>query len=277
MDTFKTKTSVIQSFFAAIVIPLCIAVCYLIFFLILGNPANFEGNDPAGHPLPGNFLGIIYKGGLIVPILMSFFLMVVVFGLERIIAISRAHGKTSLSLFVPEIKMLIARDQLAAAIIKCSRQEGVVGSAIHHLLARYGEIAHDPELRKGEKALLLEKETEDAISKELPVLEKNMGILTTLASISTLVGLLGTVIGMVKAFAALATAGTPDANALANGISEALINTALGIGSSAMAIVAYNYLSGKIENLTFDIEDIGTAINQTITTKQQKEAAPVLN
>ena len=64
---------------------------------------------------------------------------------------------------------------------------------------------------------------------EMPILEKNLIALSTIASISTMLGLLGTVIGMIRAFRALAQAGAPDAIALSIGISEALINTALGI------------------------------------------------
>jgi biopolymer transport protein ExbB len=75
-------------------------------------------------------------------------------------------------------------------------------------------------------------------------------------------GLLGTVIGMIKAFSALATAGAPDAVQLANGISEALINTALGIGTSALAIIFYNYFTTKIDKLTYSIDEAGVAIVQ---------------
>jgi biopolymer transport protein ExbB len=76
-------------------------------------------------------------------------------------------------------------------------------------------------------------------------------------------GLLGTVLGMIKAFAALATAGAPDAVALANGISEALINTALGIGTSALAIILYNYFTNRIDSLTYNIDEAGYSIVQT--------------
>jgi biopolymer transport protein ExbB len=96
------------------------------------------------------------------------------------------------------------------------------------------------------------------------MLEKNLVIISTIASISTLVGLIGTVLGMIKAFAALATAsGAPDATQLANGISEALINTALGITGSAIAIVAYNYFTSRIDELTYSIDEASYSIIQT--------------
>jgi len=84
----------------------------------------------------------------------------------------------------------------------------------------------------------------------MPMLEKNMMILSTLGTVATLVALLGTVIGMIKAFFALGSGGgTPDAAALSIGISEALINTALGIGTSAIAIILYNFFTSKIDGL----------------------------
>jgi len=70
---------------------------------------------------------------------------------------------------------------------------------------------------------------------------------------------------MIKSFAALATAGAPDSVALANGISEALINTALGIGTSALAIILYNTFTSKIDALTYGIDEAGFSIVQNFT------------
>ena len=110
---------------------------------------------------------------------------------------------------------------------------------------------------------MIHKEIEEATSLEMPMLEKHMTILSTLVSLGTLAGLLGTVMGMITAFGALATAGTPDQAALANGISEALINTATGISTSALAIVTYNFFTSKIDTLTYSIDEAGTAIVNT--------------
>ena len=69
----------------------------------------------------------------------------------------------------------------------------------------------------------------------------------------------------VKAFSALAQGGGPDAVGLANGISEALINTALGISTSALAIIAYNFFTSKIDELTYSIDEAGFSIIQTFS------------
>jgi biopolymer transport protein ExbB len=124
-------------------------------------------------------------------------------------------------------------------------------------------------MTKDQKILAIQKELEDSTALELPMLEKNLTIIATLASVSTLVGLLGTVIGMIKAFAALAQAGAPDASALSNGISEALINTALGIGGSALAIISYNFFTSKIDTLTYSIDEVGFSIMQNFGAKSK--------
>jgi biopolymer transport protein ExbB len=94
------------------------------------------------------------------------------------------------------------------------------------------------------------------------MLSKNLVIISTCASIGTLIGLIGTVFGMIKAFSALASQGSPDTVALATGISEALINTAFGIIASTLAIVAYNYFSNRIDGMTYSIDEASFTIVQ---------------
>ena len=118
-------------------------------------------------------------------------------------------------------------------------------------------------MTKDQKILALQKEFEEATALELPILSRNVVIISTIASISVLCGLMGTVMGMIRAFAALATAGSPDAVALSTGISEALINTAFGIGGSLLAIVLYNYFSTRIDNFTYKIDEAGFSLVQS--------------
>jgi biopolymer transport protein ExbB len=261
------KPSPLKNFFAGITIVIILVIAHLIYYLVMGNGANFEGGDNANHPLPGNYLGIVYKGGPIVPILMSMFLMVIVFSIERFFTISKATGSGSVDGFVRKIKASLANDNVNEALAECDRQKGSVGNVINSVLHKYKDMAAEPTMNKDQKVLAIQKELEDSTALELPILEKNLTIIATLASIATLTGLLGTVIGMIKAFAALAQAGAPDASALSNGISEALINTALGIGTSALAIVAYNYFTSKIDELTYSIDEAGFSIMQNFASK----------
>jgi biopolymer transport protein ExbB len=283
------QSNKLQSVFAIIAIPVIILICIILYKFVLGNASNFQGGDPNNHPLPGNYLGVVYKGGPIVPLLMSFFLMVITFSVERFITIMKASGTGSSANFVRGVRTSLNNDDISGAIQHCDKQKGSVGNVVRAALLKYKEMA---ELTKKEKqgaapigasasgAIIvadvadkeqkiaaIQKELEEATSLELPMLEKNLTIIATLASIATLVGLLGTVIGMIKAFAALAAGGAPDAVGLANGISEALINTALGIAASAFAIVSYNYFTSQIDTLTYSIDEIGVSIAQTYNSK----------
>jgi biopolymer transport protein ExbB len=259
----KTSNSKAGSFFAAIVIPLSFVVSVLIFLFVFGNPSNFEGGDPENHPLAGNYLGIIYKGGWVVPILISFVLMVLIFSIERYMTISKAKGQKGIEQYVRNIRAKLNVRDIDGAIAISDDQKGSVANVVKAGLIKYKEMVVEPDMAKDQKILAIQKEIEESTALELPMLEKNLVIISTLASIATLVGLLGTVIGMVKAFAALATAGSPDAVALANGISEALINTATGILGSTLAIIAYNFFTSKIDELTYSIDEASFSIIQT--------------
>jgi biopolymer transport protein ExbB len=248
------------SVFAAVVIPLSIIISVLVYVYVFGADSNFNSK---GEPIPGNYSGIIYKGGYIVPILLSFFVMVLTFSIERFITIQAAYGNGSLNHFVRKVKSHLLSNDINGAIEVGESQRGSVGNVTTSVLNRYKHIANDASLSKDKKVEELQKEVEDSTALELPHLEKNLNILATLASVGTLVALLGTVLGMIKAFSALASSGTPNAEALATGISEALINTALGISVSAIAMITYNFFTSRIDNLTHKIDEIGYTINRT--------------
>ena len=202
---------------------------------------------------------------------MSFFLMVLTFSIERHLTIQKAYGSGALDKFLRDIKHFLNTGNIPAANQRCMEQKGSVGNVVFSALKKYDHVVGDRHLNKDQKTLAVQKEIEEATALELPMLEKNLTIIATLASIATLTGLLGTVIGMIKAFAALATAGAPDAIALANGISEALINTALGIATSALAIISYNYFTSRIDTLTYSIDEIGFSISQNVSIGGYKE------
>jgi len=252
----------LQNIFAASVILIAFVISYLLFVNVMGNPVNFEGGNPKGHALEGNFLGIIYKGGFIVPILMTCVLVLIIFIIERIITLSRAKGKGRLNTFVRHLQELLAQDKIEEALEACDRQKGSLANVMKAGLSRYRDLQKDKDLEKDQKILSIQKSFEEATALELPMLSKNMVIFTTLASISVLIGLIGTVLGMIRAFAALAQSGAPDALALSQGISEALVNTAFGITGSTLAIIAFNYFSSTIDAYTFKIDEAGFSLTQ---------------
>ena len=254
------STSSVNISMAMIVIPLLFVVSILIYKFVFGDGSHFEGGNNEGKPLPGDYFGQVYKGGFIVPILMTMFLIVVTFVIERFLTISKAKGKGSTVNFVRKIKLSLAANNVDQAIRDCDAQKGSVANIVRAGLTRYKYVANSDEMNKDQKLEAIQKEIEEASSLELPMLERNLVILATIASVATLFGLLGTVLGMIRSFAALATEGGSGAESLATGISEALINTALGIGTSALSIVMYNVFTTQIDKLTFGIDEVGYSI-----------------
>ena len=262
METKKTNNKkAYNGISAAIVILACfiIAVCFYQF--VLGNPANFMDNNPANHPLPGNYFGYI------VPVVITLLLTVVTLSIERMIAISRSKGRKNLVNFVQTIKKYLEEGNLDAAHKLCSEQKGSVANVVNAALSRYSDVERASGQTKEQKILIIQKEIEESTALELPSMEQNLPVIATISTLGTLFGLLGTVLGMIRSFAALANAGSPDSVALSTGISEALVNTALGIATGALAIISYNYFTSKIDNITYAIDEIGFSIVQTFAAK----------
>ncbi len=259
----QTLKEALKSTFVLLVILGCAIAGYLIYSLIMGNPVNFEGGNPKGHPLPGNYLAIIYKGGFIVPLLIAVNLILLTFVVERIIMLSAAAGKGNLNIFVRTLQTLLNDNKIEDAAQLCDKQRGSIANVMKAGLHRYRALQSDKTLMNDQKVLAIQKDLEEATALELPVLSQNLIILSTIASISVLIGLIGTVLGMIRAFGALATAGAPDSLALANGISEALVNTAFGITGSTLAIIAYNYFSARIDATTYKMDEASFSVTQT--------------
>ncbi|HXP50373.1 MAG TPA: MotA/TolQ/ExbB proton channel family protein [Bacteroidia bacterium] len=257
-------------FFGPIVIAVAVIVGWLIYTLVLGNGGNFEGGNHDNKPLNGNLLATMYKGGFIVPFLIAILLIVLTFTLERFLTISAAKGKGSVEMFIRKVRELISNGDLQSAIAECDKQRGSVANVIRSGLVKYSQVEGDDNLEKEEKIAAIQKSLEEATALELPMLSKNLVIISTCASIATLVGLLGTVQGMIHAFSALAQSGAPDAIGLANGISEALINTFLGILAAALGIIFYNLFNSLIDSLTFGMDEAGYSIVQTYSSTHKK-------
>ena len=260
-----------SAIFPYIIIPILFVLAIVVYKFVFGAPSNFPGGDitkdPVAEPALNHYLGVIYKGGFVVPILLTLLFTVIVFVFERFITLSKARGTANVDTFVRNIKGFLDKGDMAGAMAACDRQKGAVANVVRAGLSKYAEVEGISGMDKEEKVVAIQKEVEEATTLELPMLEKNLSILATIASVATLMGLLGTVLGMIRAFGALATAGAPDSSALATGISEALINTALGIGSSAFAIIFYNFFTNRIDALTYRIDEAGYSLTQTFASK----------
>src|SRR5690606_40434865 len=161
--------------------------------------------------------------------------------IERAISLKKAGGKGSNNVFFKKVLDQLRSGNVDEALDTCRKQKGSVANIICAALTRYKEVQGTGTVEDEEKKLAeVQRAIEEATMLETPLLEKNLIALSTIASIATMVGLLGTTIGMIRAFKALAQAGAPDALALATGISEALINTAGGLFVAILGIVFYN-------------------------------------
>jgi biopolymer transport protein ExbB len=247
----------------------CLLSGYLIWRFVLGDPSGF--NKPGhgwfwpDHDSPKNGLNKMYLGGIIVPILIGTLLTMLTFVVERFITVSRATGSASNADFVRKVQFHLANKNVDAAIAECDKQKGSVGNVMKAGLHRYKDMVNNTSLSTEQKVMSIQKEVEEATALELPMLEKNLVFLSTIASIATLLGLLGTVLGMIRSFSALGedSGGGAAASKLSVGISEALYNTALGIGTSAFAIIFYNIFTTKIDAITYGIDESGFTLTQS--------------
>jgi biopolymer transport protein ExbB len=252
---------------------LCIIVGYLIWRFLIGADSNFTKPDPNGGFWPHqegakSGLSRMYLGGIIVPILIGALLTVLTFVVERLLTISKATGSGNINEFIRKVQYHLANKNVDSAITECDRQKGSVGNVMKAGLRKYKEMITTGDLDTEQKVLAIQKEVEEATALELPMLEKNLVFLSTIASVATLLGLLGTVIGMITAFAALGDNGGGEAaQRLSQGISEALYNTALGIGTSAIAIICYNIFTTKIDGITYGIDESGFTLTQSFASQ----------
>ena len=234
------------------IIILCFILAMVIYHFVYGNPANFINNDPNNHPIQGNLLGTIYKGGIIVPVIQTLLFTVLTLSVERLIALKRAKGKKNLQQFVTKVKSDLEEGNIEAVRQACDEQKGTVANVIKASLSTYSQVSVCDTLSKEEKQLAVRKDLEEATMLELPTMEQNLGVIATITTLG-----------------ALSSAGGTDSIALSTGISEALVNTAFGIATGACAVIAYNFFTSKIDGITHSIDEIGAYLVQSFTIKQR--------
>ena len=257
----SSKVSGIKS--ASLVILVCFILAVLFYLFVLGNPGNFK--DVVNKEGPLNLLGTVYKGGVVVPVLITCFLTVIVLCVERWIALGKAKGKGNTTKFVEDVKAALRNHDLGKAEDLCRKQKGTVGAVVYATLQKYKEMERDTVLSKEQKVASIQATLEEATALEMPALQQNLPVLATLTTLGTLIGLFGTVLGMIKSFQALSNSGAPDSTELSTGISEALVNTALGIATAALALIGYNFYTNKIDNMTYAIDELGFATVSTFS------------
>jgi biopolymer transport protein ExbB len=193
----------------------------------------------------------IHRGGPLLVIGLTLLFLALTFSVERFLVIARAGGRGRVEEFVGAVKAALGKGDVAASIAACRKQGGSIANVIGAGLETYQRLGG----RSGDNLDRTQKALQDATALESPNLERNLTALSTIASIATLLGLLGTTIGMIRSFQAMSHAGAPDATQLALGISEALVNTALGLMTAILATVLYNYFTTKVDTFNDTVEE----------------------
>ena len=251
------------------IIVVCAIIAFTLFFTWFGNVSHFADET---KETPVDVWGTIFKGGIIVPVIHSLLLTVLAMSIERWLALKTAFGKGALPKFVANIKAALNANDFAKAQQLCDQQKGSVANVVSASLRAYREMEATSGIKKAQKVAKIQQAHEEASQLEMPTLTMNLPIIATLVTLGTLTGLLGTVVGMIKSFSALSAGGGADSAKLSAGISEALINTAFGIGTSWCAVVSYNYFTNKVDKLTFALDEVGYSIAQTYEATHTDEA-----
>ena len=161
------------------------------------------------------------------------------------------------------VRKRLHEGDVEGAIKLCAAQRGSAANVIRAGLERYQQVRAE-----GAPKEKIVAETQAAIQEanglEVPLLERNLIALSTIASIATMIGLLGTVIGMIRSFAALGHTGAVDASKLAVGISEALINTAGGLFVAILGIVMYNVFVTRVDNFNYMMDEASYEVLQLL-------------
>lgn len=258
-----------QSAFTLVLVFTAIAVSAIIFYFVFGNPANFTTPEKT---VPANLIGAIYLGGPVVIVLMALSIMVITYTIERQLSLGKARGKGPIEPFLKKVQNLLTEGDIDGAMAECDKQKGSIANIIKQGLERYQIAAMNPKLETEERLQEVQTAIEEAMMLEVPLLERNLVALSTIASVSVLVGLFGTVVGMIRAFQALATAGTPNAAELSAGISEALINTAGGLFGAIVGTISYNVYTTKVSNITYMIDEATYNMLQILAFRSRKQA-----
>lgn len=213
---------------------------------------------------------VIHEGGPLVSVLFALSIMLFSYIVERIITLRKARGVASIQVFFRKVVQMMQTDDLDGVLAACDKQQGSLANVIRAGVDRYSQVIKDPKISGEKRVAETQRAIEEANALETPLLERNLIALSTIASIATMVGLLGTTIGMIRAFAATGSTagGVIDANALAQGISEALINTAGGLFNAIVGIVAYNFFVNKVDAFNYTIDEATYEVIQLIKSKE---------
>ncbi len=234
-----------QSIFITVITIVAFVLGYIIWGPILGSAAK------------GSITYSVHQGGPLVVILIAVLFMLLCFVVERFLSLRVAKGTASVQVFFKSLIEMLRSKDYDGALAACDKQRGTTANVLRAGIDRYMTVKDNKALDGDKKIALVQSAIEEANALEGPLLERNLIAMSTIASIATMIGLLGTTIGMIRAFAATGSAagGVIDATSLATGISEALVNTAGGLISGILGIFFYNFFVNKVDAFNYTTDE----------------------
>jgi biopolymer transport protein ExbB len=214
-------------------------------------------------PVPD--LNLFTKGGPMMVVLLVMGVIGVLLTIERILFLHR--GQIRSTAFIQGIKNILAKRRIVEALTVCEETPGPVAAVVKAALLHADDDAEKMRFHVQEAAVI-----------ELPALERRLGSIAAIAQVAPLVGLLGTILGMITTFVAFEKGGNyATANALSAGMWHALLSTAGSLGIAIPAHLAHHFLSGRVRAIVRDVEWAGNEIMKYLLTEYRngpKPAAP---
>jgi biopolymer transport protein ExbB len=238
--------------------------CVVIFAWI----PSIDKKDPTTGRPQNPILHQVRQAGPLVAALLTLLLMVFAFVIERVLTLRKARGKRPIHLFFADFGKAVRDGRLEDASKICGEQRGSAAEVLKAGADEYCRLSGVEDISPEKRLAETQRAINEARMLEVPFLERNLIALSTIASVATMVGLLGTTIGMIRAFAAMARQGAPDAIQLAMGISEALVNTAGGLLAAILGIVAYNVFVNWVDQFNYSIDEASYVMVELLKGKE---------
>ncbi len=254
-----------QGAFTTIVLIVALVISCAVVFVWL--PA-IDVVDPTTHRAVNPIIHQVVQAGPLVAALLTMLIMVVAYVVERILTLRKARGTRIIQIFFAEFSKAIREGKLEDASGLCDRQRGSAAAVLKAGIDQYRRLVGAAEISPEKRLSETQRAIDEARLIEIPILERNLIALSTIASTATMVGLLGTTIGMIRAFAAMARQGAPDAIQLAMGISEALVNTAGGLAAAILGIISYNFFVNKVDQFNYNIDEASYVMVELLKEKE---------
>lgn len=204
-----------------------------------------------------SLLQLLKVGGVTIYVLFLFSIISIAIIIERVIYY-RLRSKVRRKEFMLEIRRALSTGNIKQAVDLCQQTNTPFSSVVHAGL-----------ILQGHNELIISNAMEREVTIETTKLERFTSIVGTIGSTAVYIGLFGTVLGIIRAFRDIATSGSGGIGVVINGISEALICTAVGLSVAVPAVIAYNYFVKKVDSFITDMELCVSEMDDLLTYKQK--------